>query len=205
LSPSKQRQFGEAWEIASDQLAGIDDRLSACTACLAIDPEDAGVNYVAGRLHYDRGDRAEALRYLTAARDFDVCPLRATTPIIDAVREIAKRNDVPLIDTIVRFDQRDWRGNRIPDGILDPEFFVDHVHPTIAGHQLIGLDLASQIEKLGWFPATAGVDERYQAAVGKHLAGLGEDYYARGQQRLEGLRRWAAGRAGKLVPARPSP
>ncbi len=31
------------------------------------------------------GETAMALRYLTAARDFDVCPLRATTPIVQAV------------------------------------------------------------------------------------------------------------------------
>ncbi len=192
----------DAWAIAQNSEAGIDERLAACEAYLAIDPEHAGANYLAGRLHAQRGDNAAAIRYLTAARDHDVCPLRATTPIIQAVRETASDRNVPLIDSIANLDQRDLQGRRIADGIADPEFFVDHVHPTIAGHQVLGHKIALQIGKLGWFSADAAADARYEALAVQHAEQLGEAYYARGQQRLEGLRRWAAGRAAKLVPAR---
>ena len=40
-------------------------------------------------------------------------------------------------------------------------------------------------------------EQRFEALAQQHLAGLGEAYYARGRQRLEGLRRWAAGRVGQ--------
>ena len=89
--------FHDAWNIAQDNLVDSGERLSACTACLAIDPEHAGANYIAGRLHHLRGETAMALRYLTAARDFDVCPLRATTPIVQAVIDIASQYRIPLV------------------------------------------------------------------------------------------------------------
>ena len=41
------------------------------------------------------------------------------------------------------------------------------------------------------------IEKRYQALSQQHLATLSEAYYARGKQRLKGLRRWAAGRVGQ--------
>lgn len=203
LDLSSATAFQEAWKILQDNLVDTDQRLSACAACLAIDPEHAGANYIAGRLHYDRGETAMALSYLTAARDFDVCPLRATTPIVRSMNEIAKEHRIPLINIIERLDQRDSSGKRIPDAIPDPQFFIDHLHPTVAGHQEIGAAIASEIAELDWFTTAPNAETVYQSLVQMHLANLGEEYYARGRQRLEGLRRWAAGRAGKLVPTTP--
>jgi hypothetical protein len=203
LAPLEIEQAGalrDAWAIIQDGNAGTSERLSAAAAYLAIDREHAGANYIAGRLHYRRGDTALAVGQLTAARDFDVCPLRATTPITSAVIEIAQQHHIPLIETIKLLDGRDAEGHRLPDGIADPEFFVDHVHPTVAGQQRIGLEIATKIEQLGWFEAAPGAQQRYQRFVEEHLSRLGEEYYARGRQRLEGLRRWAAGRAGQLGP-----
>jgi lysophospholipase L1-like esterase len=205
LLPRQANAFKDAWAIARDDSASSAARLSACETCLAIDPEHAGASYIAGRLHYERHDPEAAIRDLGAAADFDVCPLRATTPIVQAVIELARRHDVPMIDTIARLDQRNSSGNKIPDGIVDPELFVDHVHPTIAGHQLISADVALQIEQLDWFHAVADAETQYQTLVAEHLSRLGEEYYARGRQRLEGLHRWAAGRAGKkLSPTQPN-
>ncbi len=204
LSPSQSSAFHDAWNIAQDNLVDMGERLSACAACLAIDPEHAGANYIAGRLHHLRGETAMSLRYLTAARDFDVCPLRATTPIVQAVIDIASEYRIPLVNTVEQLDQRNSDGIRIPDGIADPEFFVDHLHPTVAGHQEIGEAIAVEIETLAWFRPTPDAEPRYRTLIEQHLASLGEEYYARGRQRLEGLRRWAAGRAGKLVPIAPA-
>lgn len=195
--------FQKAWGIARDNRVDAVARLSACSDCLAIDPEHAGVNYIAGRLCYERGDSGMGLRYLSAARDFDVCPLRATTPIVQAVFDVANEYRIPLVNTVARLDQRDFIGKRIPDGIADPQFFVDHLHPNLAGHQEIAAAITSKIEQLGWFTVAADAEANYQSLAEMHLASLGEEYYARGQQRLEGLRRWAAGRAGKLVPTAP--
>jgi hypothetical protein len=177
--------------------------VEAARRCLEIDPEHAGANYIAGRLLYEQGEVEPAREYLLAARDHDVCPLRATTPIIQSIIQVAEQAKVPLIRTPHLLDQRDWRGQRRPDGIADPVHFVDHIHPTIRGHQLIAAAIAdalAEIEKAEIDTVGAQnemtAEERYQSLAEAHLAGLGEAYYARGQQRLEGLRRWASGRAG---------
>jgi lysophospholipase L1-like esterase len=157
-------------------------------------PEPAAL-YAAGRAKWDQGDVQAATKLLIRARDADVCPLRATTPIIDAIREICESRDVPLVDTESVLDARNAASNRIADGVADPEFFADHVHPTIAGHQRIASAIADQFGRLGWYRQTDASDAAYAQAAAAHLAGLDETYYARGRQRLAGLKRWAAGRA----------
>lgn len=191
-------KFDAAWERATDQSLNQSVRLKACEDCLAIDPEHAGAHYVAGRLQYERGNSRKALVHLGAARDHDVCPLRATSAIVATVREIATENNLTCVDTNTLLDQRDASGARISDGVVDPEFFVDHVHPTIAGHQLIAAEIATKIQTLGWFAASDQSERDYAKLVSEHQATLGEAYYARGKQRLQGLRLWATGRAGKI-------
>jgi lysophospholipase L1-like esterase len=198
LPPQESAALQAAEAVFQDLEQPTEQRLAAAQTALAIDPEHAGAHYVAGRLYRERGDADPARKHLVAAADFDVCPLRATTPIIRAVIELAQSYDVPLVHTPELLDQRDWRGIRLPDGIADPEYFVDHVHPTIGGHQAIAAAIAAHIESLGWYERQQDAEARYQRLAQSHLATLGEAYYGRGQQRLEGLRRWAAGRAGKL-------
>lgn len=199
MPPSRQLAFANAWKVARDTTITTEERLSGCTTGLEIDPEHAGMNFIAGQLLYHDHQPALAVRYLNAARDFDVCPLRATSPIVQAVIKVAANSGVPLVRTDRLLDRRDSNGKRIADGIPEPEFFVDHLHPTVAGHQRIAAALAEEIEKLGWYTRSPNADETYQRSVDAHLQTLGEEYYARGRQRLEGLRRWASGRAGKLV------
>ena len=168
-----------------------------------MDPLDAGAHYVAGRLFYEQGNVEEAQEHLILAKDFDVCPLRATTAIEQSVVQIAMQENIPIIPTPDLFDQRDIHGNRLPDGIVDPEFFVDHLHPSIRGHQVLGKAIADNMIQNGLFsglprPQDALLaEQRFEALALQHLAGLGEAYYVRGRQRLEGLRRWAAGRVGQ--------
>ena len=203
LSKKQREEWQQAWVRASDAQLATSERLTACQQCLTIDPLDAGAHYVAGRLFYEQGDIPKATEHLKLARDFDVCPLRATTKIGQSVAEISKREEIPTIPTPILFDQRDANGNRLPDGIADPELFVDHLHPSIKGHQILGAAVADNMIQNGLFAGlsrshdTQVLEQRYQALLKQHLAGLSEAYYARGKQRLKGLRLWAAGRAGQ--------
>ncbi|WP_430453103.1 tetratricopeptide repeat protein [Rhodopirellula europaea] len=195
----EENHFYSAWSIASDSDQSPSRRIDALRECLEMDPAHAGANYALGRLLYDRGDSEQARQYLIAARDHDVCPLRATSAIVQSTKAIAERYRVPLIDTPTLLDERDFRGALIADQIPDPSRFVDHVHPSIVGHQRIGAALAQQFEKLGWVELTEQSAVRYENAVKEHLSKLDQDYYVRGKQRLEGLRLWTMGRAGQLA------
>ncbi len=198
LSRWQSTSFDAAWQRATDNSLDDDVRLQACGECLSIDAEHAGAHYVAGRLLYQHGHTKSAITHLVAARDDDVCPLRATSAIVDAVLQIADERQLPLIDSNALLDRRDWTGAKIPDGMVDPELFVDHVHPTIVGHQILAAQIAAAIESLDWFVPVDAAEQNYQTLVAEHLGTLGEEYYARGKQRLAGLRRWAAGRAGDV-------
>ena len=77
---------------------------------------------------------------------------------------------------------------------------ADHVHPTIAGHQLIAEAIWETMVKNKLAPKAEMPDAATQLAFAEHLKSLDETYFARGKQRLEGLRRWAEGRAAKRQP-----
>lgn len=212
LSTDDSSTFDQAWELATNKDLTPEARLNACATCLAIDPEHAGALYVRGRLHYERHDVTAATVALTAARDHDVCPLRATTAITDAVEELAGResrsaretpnsSDLLLVATDKRFDRRDSRGAKKPDGIVDPELFVDHIHPSIAGHQILGEAIFEKLLTLGWFAPDLDpvvIRSGYESLAVAHLETLDQTYFARGKQRLAGLRRWVTGRAGEI-------
>lgn len=195
LSADELQRLSEHWNTARDVGGTVADRMEAARNCLQIDPEHAGAHYVVGRLSYEQGESESARRHLTLARDHDVCPLRATTAIMQSVIDLARDNEVPLISTHILLDRRDWRNGRVSDGIPDPVSFVDHLHPSVGGHQLIGRAIAEKLIEIDWIqPGDSETRERYETLAEQHLAGLGDEYWVRGQQRLEGLRIWAAGR-----------
>ena len=109
---------------------------------------------------------------------------------------IAEEHGVPIVDVRPLFAEESGMG------IPGDEVFLDHVHPTISGHQamadallqeMAGMKLL-QIRRQGW---RTGRSERYRT----HLASLDHAYFARGKERLEGLQRWTQGRSPKVRPA----
>jgi hypothetical protein len=135
---------------------------------------------------------------LIAARDHDVCPLRATTPLLEVIEELTRAASVPLIRADRVLDRRDLARRPLPDGLCDSNRFEDHIHPTVTGHQEIAEALASAV--LAEFGVTAPetYEADYRVAATKHLGQLDEAYFIRGEQRLQGLLNWAKGRAGRL-------
>lgn len=203
-------RFTSSWATARDPKAPESRRVAAAKRCLKLDPGHAGAHYVLGTLLYQRApgsgvDAAAAKRHLVAARDFDVCPLRATSNIVRAVVVMGRRYELPLVDVRELLDTRSADGDAGADGVPDPVRFVDHVHPTIHGHQRISAALAAEFETLGWIQPSDATELRYEASAAAHLRGLDEIYFQRGKQRLEGLRRWAAGRAGAIGTGQRSP
>ena len=193
LDQPSRETFTVSWNALNDADQTIERRMELAKKCLQIDPNHAGANYVLGRLLLQHGDLEDARRHLLAARDHDVCPLRAPTTILQTVRRVAATGGVPLVDTVLLLDQRSVQGKHVADQIPDPERFVDHLHPSVVGHQMIAEAVADQLHRLGWGKRDTRADQAYEAAAREHLSGLGEDYFARGKQRLEGLRRWATG------------
>ncbi len=198
FSQEQREEFQTLWGMATDDTADASARMAAAKSCLAIDDQHCGAHYILGRLLYLSGKGSAARKHLVAARDWDVCPLRATTAIIDAVHRFGELNDVMLVDTESLFDQGGPTDQLVGDKIPDPIRFTDHLHPTIAAHQLLAKEIALRLVSDHW-PTNANAPETaYQTLAQQHLESLDESYYTRGKQRLEGLHRWATGRAGQL-------
>ncbi|MGH7200187.1 MAG: SGNH/GDSL hydrolase family protein, partial [Planctomycetaceae bacterium] len=83
------RESGE-WDAA---LEALDD-------AAAIDDRHAELHYVRGQILLEMDRAGDAKAAFRRARDEDVCPLRATTPLCRTVAEVAADRQVPLIDFI---------------------------------------------------------------------------------------------------------
>ena len=129
--------------------------LADCTpfqADAAAGPErDADALYAAGMAALADGRRDEARRLLTAARDQDVCALRAPTEFVQAVRDVAAARNLPLVDVPALLAAR---GADVPGR----DWFLDHVHPTVEGHGLIAEGLLAALGRAGLvtLPAEGG-------------------------------------------------
>jgi len=99
------------------------------------DPAFAELWFQLGRCYEKQGALPEARAAYTRAKDEDVCPLRAPSSFVDAVRSIATERNVALLDIELHF------ATQANGGMPGKDLFLDHVHPTIAGHQHIATAL----------------------------------------------------------------
>ncbi len=193
LASQDRTRFEAHWAAARDADATSQQSLAEVTSALAIDPQHAGANYLLGQRQFETGDFASALTSLQRAKDFDVCPLRAPTSIAEAVTQVASYYRVPLVDAETLF------ANRSPHGLVGNQWLVDHIHPNLDGHQLLGEELAQRCFEEEIFPAPAEDWKiRRQKLFEEHLSQLNEAYFQRGKQRLAGLLLWTQGRAKKI-------
>jgi hypothetical protein len=159
---------------------------------VALDDEHALTWFELGKCYDGLHDFEQARRAFLNARDQDICPLRMITPLEDALLRVVRENDAPFVDMHALLEARSRTR------ILGNDWLVDHIHPSIEGHQLVADSLAEEMSRLGWVALDGKWSERKQAAYRRHFDALPPEYFTRGQQTLEALRGWAAGRAEKL-------
>lgn len=155
----------ENWEEA---LEGLDE-------AVALDPRHAGVRYRRGRALLGLGRYDEAQREFRRARDEDVCPLRALTPVRGIVVETAEERGVPVVDfaAVVRRHAETESGGSIPG----KELFLDHVHPTIEGNKLLASSLLDEMVDEGLVEPSPDRGERAVAAAAKRVEAKVDDRY----------------------------
>lgn len=193
LTPPQAAAFDEAWNAAQANAQQPDIAKQFLATALTLDPDHAGANFFMGRLEWEAGHLEQARDLLVRAKDNDVCPLRALSAMQAAIHDIALHSSVPLLNADQLF------GDRSQGGLVGNKWLVDHVHPNIEGHQLLGESLCDLILADGLLTEVksdwrSGRTERWRA----HLSTLHDDYFQRGKQRLEGLMLWTQGRAKKI-------
>jgi hypothetical protein len=159
-----------------------------------IDDQHALVHFEMGRVYklMDRLDEAKAA--LVKAKDLDVCTLRMLERMKDVFHAAAADTGTPLVDADALIAARS-RG-----GIPGDQWLVDHVHPTLEGHQLLATELVGEMTRQGFLRPTTGWETERDRAYKEHLARLAREdpaYYTRGQLRMYAEQRWARGLADK--------
>lgn len=152
----------------------------------ALDREYALLDYRIARVCDRLGQKGEAKQYFERARDQDICPLRLPGVHAAALEKISADTKTPLVD-VARV-----LAAKCPDAIPGNDTYLDHVHPTIRGHQLMAQAIAGKLQEMGIISAKGSWSEKSRrSAYEQQLSGLGEVYFSDGRRRVGWLDHWA--------------
>jgi len=136
---------------------------------VALDPRFADLHYRRGQALLAMGRSDEAKGELVTARDQDVCPLRAPSPVSQILAKVAKEQNVTLVDFKGLLERRMLSARGY--SILGQEYFLDHVHPTIEGHKLLAVALLETMTNQGLVHPGTDWGENGVAAVSAKIEG----------------------------------
>jgi len=187
MSPDDIREVEALCNAATGAFTS-DEALRSLARAAELDPRHAGVLFRLGRSYLDIGRADLAAKALEQARDEDVCPLRITGALRKAIAETADSTDTPLVDAHALLAERS------ESGIPGDEFLVDHVHPTVAGHQMIARTLLEAMSAMDLVTPAPDWRDTCDASFAAHIKGLPDAYFHQGMLRLQRVQRWARGR-----------
>ncbi len=196
ISADEADRFDELWTEARSYYANDRPRaLRLLRAAVAIDDQHAGLRYDIAKCLDAMGLVEDARREYVAAKELDICPLRILESMNQAVLDVGHDTQTPVMDARKLFEQLSRHG--IPGG----DWFVDHVHPSIRGYQMLAGELADELVRLGVVRPGESWTARRDELYAEHLRSLDTLYFTKGQQHLDGLMTWAQGRVTKQRPA----
>jgi tetratricopeptide (TPR) repeat protein len=180
LAAARRRMMARAWPQA---VAALDE-------AIGLDPRFAELHYQRGRALFELGRYAEAKAAFERAREEDVCPLRALAEMDAILRRVAAESGALLVDFkgLLESNLQAAAGH----ATLGEEDFLDHVHPTIAGHRALALALVEAMRQLGALPAGGGLSqERLGEVIARVEGGIDEAKRARALAALARTLDWA--------------
>ncbi|MBW2493742.1 MAG: hypothetical protein JRE43_03235, partial [Deltaproteobacteria bacterium] len=180
LAEARRQIENAAW---SEALEGLD-------AALSLDPRFAGLHYLRGKVLLALDRRDEAAAAFRRARDEDVCPLRALSPMRETVVEVARAKGVTWVDFADFVERRALaeRGLAIPGR----EYFLDHVHPTIEGNRLLAVELVEAMIAQGIVrPSSSWGDEAIARVVSRVEGSIDRKTHAQALANLARVLSWA--------------
>lgn len=198
LTADELRQWTNLWSEARTLYRNnVRRALKLLRQAEAIDDQFAGLHYDIAKCSESIGLIGEARRAYVKAKELDVCPLRILAEMNDAVHEVSRNTGVPLVDVRALF------ASLSRDGTPGGDLLVDHVHPSIKGHQRIANALVAALTDQKIVSPPADWRQRSDARYREHVKSLGKGYFALGNERLKALRLWTQGRTGPPKSHRP--
>ena len=164
------------------------EEVAQLRSLVELDPRHADAQFRLGQAYLRIGDTEQARRHLIMAKEEDVCPLRMIEPMYVIIENVRRDYNIPLVDLKAFFEQR------AVDGIPGRESLVDHVHPSIHGHQLIAGLLLDEMVAGKMVKLTDDFAIAKEVQFEAHLESLPYMYFELGKDRLAGLKRWSEGR-----------
>ncbi len=164
----------------------LDESVEEITRATALDPRNAQLAYLEGRLLAEAGKRIAARAAFERARDEDVCPLRAPGPVAGIVREIAAERGAMLVDFEALAE------SLAEDGIPGTESFLDHVHPTIEVHRRLAVAILEAMADRQLLRLSPGWGDEAVAEVALRVEdGLDPQFHALALMNLSKVLGWA--------------
>ncbi|MDP4239252.1 MAG: GDSL-type esterase/lipase family protein [Bacteroidota bacterium] len=109
---------------------------------------NASKQYQAGNVAYVHRDYLAAKRHYVLAKEYDGLRFRAPERINILIRDYARDNkNVHFVDAMREFEHHS------PHGIMDSTLLLEHVHPNLAGQQLISNAFYKELLKSGILPS----------------------------------------------------
>jgi tetratricopeptide (TPR) repeat protein len=188
LSAEQELQWRDLFETATrTENSDLKRALELYRAAEKLDDRHARLSFRIARVLDRLEQYDEARRYYIRAKELDICPLRILEEMADDVKKIAEETDTPLVDA------REMFRAQSPQGIPGNNLFMDHVHPTIGGHQQIAHGIVEALRKRNRLPKTFQPcsDSERRAAYRRHFRRLGDSYFGSGIRRVNWLEGWA--------------
>lgn len=88
--------------------------------------------YLNAQREYESGNFEKANQLFMKAKELDALRFRAPQKINDAIYDLAKKNNLSVVNVDSVFQSNS------PNGIVGSNLMVDHLHPTFAGYRILG-------------------------------------------------------------------
>lgn len=179
------------WQVAFDAGTAAEARdlqaaLAHYQSAAAIDDQHALLAFRIARVHDRLGHTNEAREFYLRAKELDICPLRMVEEVYALQHQIAKETQTPIVDA------RRLLEAASPQALPGNDQYLDHVHPTVAGHQRIAQAIAAKLPEAGVIePAAQWPPAARRTAYRDHLRALPASYFPNGHRRVEWLEKWA--------------
>lgn len=172
-------------------LEHLDRAIEQAHTATRLDPRYALAWYELAHFQLAARQFEEAERSFRRARDEDVCPLRMTTDLEEAMKNVVDSYQLPFLNA------HELLSANCRNRIVGENVLVDHVHPSFRGHEDIAIEIADWMMSAGYAkPTTEDWLAATRAECRTRLQSLDNLYFLRGKRALENLRLWAAGRSG---------
>lgn len=187
--PEKMKDFFHILNRAEHEAdPGI--KRSLLEEAVKMDPQHALALFLLAQSQLASGELKAAADSYQRALDEDILPLRLTSALEEGLRSVARQEGIPLIDypSLLKAENRRLVGHEI----LGQELFLDHVHPTIEGHQLLALSIFRWMETDGFFKQSPDWNEKKVADLtDKVIASLDRKALADAMTMLSNVMSWA--------------